>query len=77
MQPAIVEVSCADKILVVGTSLQVYPAASLLFYAKDEAEKVLINLDVTDNDVGYQFIQGKAATEVPMLVEQWLAANAG
>lgn len=72
MQPAIKEVASADKILVVGTSLQVYPAASLLFYARDEAEKVLINLEATDNDAGYQFIQGKAATEVPKLVEKWL-----
>jgi len=77
MQPAMAEVASADKILVVGTSLQVYPAASLLFYARDDAEKVLINLEATDNDAGYQFIQGKAATEVPKLVEQWLAAIAG
>lgn len=72
MQPAIKEVASADKILVVGTSLQVYPAASLLFYARGDAEKFLINLEATDNDAGYQFIQGKAATEVPKLVEKWL-----
>jgi len=72
MQPAMAEVASADKILVVGTSLQVYPAASLLFYARDDAEKVLINLETTDNDAGYQFIKGKAATEVPKLVEKWL-----
>lgn len=75
MQPAINEVASADKILVVGTSLQVYPAASLLFYARPHAEKVLINLEVTNNDTGYQFIKGKAATEVPMLVDDWLAMN--
>ena len=73
MQPAIKEVASADKILVVGTSLQVYPAASLLFYARDDAEKVLINLVATDNDAWYQFIKGKAATDVPKLVEKWLA----
>jgi NAD-dependent deacetylase len=72
MQPAMAEVARADKILVVGTSLQVYPAASLLFYARDDAEKVLINLEATDNDAGYQFIKGKAATEVPKLVGKWL-----
>lgn len=72
MQPAMAEVASADKIIVVGTSLQVYPAASLLFYARDNAEKVLINLEATDNDAGYQFIKGKAATEVPKLVEKWL-----
>lgn len=73
MQPAMAEVASADKIIVVGTSLQVYPAASLLFYARDNAEKVLINLEATDNDAGYQFIKGKAATEVPKLVDKWLA----
>lgn len=75
MQSAINEVASADKILVVGTSLQVYPAASLLFYAQPYAEKIQINLEATDNDAGYQFIKGKAATEVPMLVGDWLAMN--
>lgn len=72
MLPAIKEIASADKILVVGTSLQVYPAASLLFYAQDDAEKVLINLEATDTEAGYHFFQGKAATEVPKLVEKWL-----
>ena len=75
MEPAIYEIESADKILVVGTSLQVYPAASLLFYARKGAEKVLINLEATDNDAGYQFIKGKAATEVPKLVEKWLVQH--
>lgn len=74
MQPAIREIQSADKILVVGTSLQVYPAASLLFYARDDAEKVLINLEATDTDTGYQFIQGKAATEVPKLLDKWFSS---
>jgi len=74
MQPAIREIQSADKILVVGTSLQVYPAASLLFYARDDAEKVLINLEATDTDAGYQFIQGKAATEVPKLLDKWFSS---
>ncbi|MCF4009577.1 SIR2 family NAD-dependent protein deacylase [Rheinheimera sp. UJ63] len=71
MAAAMTEVASADKILVVGTSLQVYPAASLLFYARENAEKVLINLDVADIETGYQFIQGKAATQVPALVAAW------
>lgn len=74
MTPAINEVASADKILVVGTSLQVYPAASLLFYSPVEAEKVLINLEETDNDAGYLFIKGKAASAVPELVESWLGS---
>ena len=43
MDPAIELVSKADKLLVVGTSLAVYPAASLLFYCKPGVEIVLID----------------------------------
>ncbi len=74
MGAAMTQVAEADKILVVGTSLQVYPAASLLFYARDEAEKFLINVENPENATGYQFIKGKAASEVPKLVEKWLGS---
>lgn len=72
MGPAMEQVASADKILVVGTSLQVYPAASLLSYASEQAEKVLINLELPECTSGYHYIQGKAATEVPKLVTAWL-----
>lgn len=38
MVPAIEEAEKADVLVVVGTSLAVYPAASLLYYAKPEAQ---------------------------------------
>lgn len=72
MTPAMEQVAQADKILVVGTSLQVYPAASLLSYASEQAEKVLINLESPEFISSYQYIQGKAATEVPKLIAAWL-----
>ncbi|MEE2003370.1 Sir2 family NAD-dependent protein deacetylase [Alkalimonas sp. MEB108] len=76
MITAIEEVESADKILVVGSSLQVYPAASLLSYAHHKAEKVLINLESPDFISEYRFLQGKAATEVPKLVASWLGMAA-
>lgn len=62
----------ADVMIVVGTSLNVYPAASLLMYAPMDAEIYLIDptepdLSVYANRVGY--IQAKATEGVPALVE--------
>ena len=43
MEPAMQETLAADIFMVVGTSLQVYPAAGLLQYAKREIPKFLID----------------------------------
>lgn len=68
-------VSDADKILVVGTSMKVYPAAGLLEYAQPFAECFLI--DPRPPQVkGVQIIQATAAEGVPKLVEQLIAALA-
>lgn len=48
MEPAMKETLEADIFLVVGTSLQVYPAAGLLQYAKREIPKFLIDPRVPD-----------------------------
>lgn len=66
------EVRNADRILVVGTSLSVYPAASLVHYAPRHAVKALVSLQVEDMPHGYRFLRGKATEMVPPLVEQWL-----
>lgn len=58
--------------LVVGSSLVVQPAASLLAYAPFEAEKVLINLEHAKAPVHYEYLQGSACEQVPTLVERWL-----
>ena len=66
------EVRRADRILVVGTSLLVHPAASLVHHAPRHAEKALVALEVEDLPHGYRFLRGKATEMVPPLVEQWL-----
>ncbi|TXR52111.1 SIR2 family NAD-dependent protein deacylase [Reinekea thalattae] len=63
----------ADKILVVGTSLQVFPVAGLVNEASDKAEKVIVSLELEQVPNGYQFIQQPAASAVPKVVQQWLS----
>ncbi|MEZ5015206.1 MAG: Sir2 family NAD-dependent protein deacetylase [Chitinophagales bacterium] len=43
MEPAIEEVMQADMLFIIGTSMVVYPAASLLQFAPDDAEIFFIN----------------------------------
>jgi NAD-dependent deacetylase len=69
---AVDEVRRADRILVVGTSLSVYPAASLVHHAPRHAVKALVAFEVEDLPHGYRFLRGKATEMVPPLVDQWL-----
>lgn len=64
--------AAADRVLVVGTSLTVQPAASLLSLASDDATKVIINAEPVPLSHGFELIIGEADTEVPALVERWL-----
>ena len=68
-------ISEASKVLVVGSSLQVEPAASLLLSASAEAEKYLIDTQVIQAPKGFKVKQGDAAMLVPKLVDQWLEAK--
>lgn len=65
--------SKADILIVVGTSLAVYPAASLLDYAPEHAQIIVV--DPGQPEMGrfkyrIQHIQAKASEGVPALVEQ-------
>lgn len=62
----------AAKVLVVGTSLTVYPAAALLEDAADTAEKYVISPDAQTCPYGYRLLRGTAATVVPHVVSCWL-----
>jgi NAD-dependent deacetylase len=66
-------ISAADKILVIGTSLSVFPAAYLLQAARAEAQKVLVSPQMEAVPWGYEYIDKTAVGAVPPLVEQWLA----
>ncbi|WNO61026.1 SIR2 family NAD-dependent protein deacylase [Rheinheimera sp. MMS21-TC3] len=74
-------ISAASKVLVVGSSLQVEPAASLLLSAKASAEKHLIDKQpgqaakANKLSQGFNVQQGDAAMLVPKLVGQWLEAK--
>jgi NAD-dependent deacetylase len=72
MSDARQHVASAAKVLIVGTSLTVQPAASLVDSAPSGAEKVLVALDIDEVPHGYAYMRGKATDEVPGLVRQWL-----
>ena len=61
----------AQRVLVVGSSLQVLPAAKLLNKARFHAEKIIISLDLDKRPFGFEFIKGKASIVVPAIVRQW------
>ncbi|AVP96902.1 NAD-dependent deacylase [Ahniella affigens] len=65
--------AAADKVLVIGTSLSVYPAAGLVHHAGDHAEKVLVAPEVDTLPPGYRFRCGTAVSVVPELVAEWFA----
>jgi len=65
-------VSGADKVLVVGTSLSVYPAAGLVDAARHDAEKVLNSLEMDQVPEGFRFEKGRATEIVPPLIASWL-----
>lgn len=61
----------ADILIIIGTSLAVYPAAGLIGYADDEIDKFIIdpkNPDLPSLD-NWNYIQERAATGTPKLVD--------
>ena len=71
MDLAIERVKCADILIIIGTSLNVYPAASLIHYAS-HAERI-INIDPNSLDYeGVEIIRDKATIAVPLLVRELL-----
>jgi len=71
MEEAAELVRAADRVLVVGTSLSVYPAAGLVEYAGPRALKILNSLEMDDVPRGFDFRAGPATTVVPALVSEW------
>ncbi len=63
----------ADKLLVVGTSLQVYPAAGLLQYAHPRCEVVLVDPNtIALHRSGVRHIKRTASEGVPLLAAEWM-----
>jgi len=66
-------IATAARVLVVGTSLSVFPAASLVKSARGRATKVLVSLDVEKPPYGFKVLRGKATEILPSLAQQWLS----
>lgn len=67
----------ADIFIIIGTSLQVYPAASLIDYVPPFARKILIDPAAKDlsRDQNILTITEKASVGVPQVVQQLIAKN--
>lgn len=76
MEPAVELASNCDLFIVVGTSLDVYPAAGLINYAPEESKKYLI--DPKAKQLPYilhlEVIEKTAGEGVPLLVKQLLSS---
>lgn len=68
---AALHMKTAAKVLVVGTSLVVYPAAGLVKKARHHAEKILVSLDVERKPYGFTWLRGAAAKLVPHITQCW------
>ena len=66
---AVREIRDADVVLVVGTSLKVYPAASLLSYISPEAEIFVVDPNPQAAWANMEIIPQNAVTGVPSLVQ--------
>jgi len=63
----------ADVFVVIGTSLQVYPAAGLLDYVEDHVPKYVVGPETPPTSLGYRNIKAivaKATEGVPLLVQE-------
>jgi len=76
MDEAVELVAEADVLLVVGTSLQVYPAAELVFEAPKRARRIVVNPEVPDGvgGAGFEVVAKPATVGVPEVVA-WLLAG--
>ncbi len=63
----------ADLLLVIGTSLAVYPAAGLIEYVKARTPIIVIAPDLDFVPEGITWFKEKAASKLPELVDKWLA----
>ncbi len=69
--------AAADIFIIVGTSLAVYPAASLVHYVNDSAEKYIVDPSSTELYLpdSWNHINENAATGLPTLINQLLESK--
>jgi NAD-dependent deacetylase len=75
MEEAIELTRTADILMVIGTSLAVYPAAGLLYYAERAKRKILIDpaAELPPSIHDFEIIRQPAGTGVPQVVKQLLS----
>ena len=62
----------ARRVLIVGTSLEVFPAAGLVREAQWKAEKIIVAPEMKRKPNGFAWLKGTATSQVPMIVRKWL-----
>jgi NAD-dependent deacetylase len=73
IEPAIKLCEKADIMIIIGTSLNVYPAAGLLHYTKKDCKKYLVDpQSVNIADKNFVFVKQKAGIGVKQVVEDIL-----
>lgn len=72
MEECLGHFSTAFRVITVGTSLTVYPAAGLVKKASFSAEKYLVSPEAQKVPYGFRFLRGAAATVVPHIATCWL-----
>lgn len=73
LDKAITQIEEADIVIVVGTSLNVYPAAGIISYAPSQAQYYLIDPSEVNVPLYFNAIQENASIGVPYLVEKLLS----
>ncbi|MEJ8854787.1 Sir2 family NAD-dependent protein deacetylase [Variovorax robiniae] len=76
LEEARAHVAAAGRLLVVGTSLSVFPAASLAYAAPASADKVVVAPELDSPPDGFEWLRGKATECVPQVVARWLREGA-
>jgi len=73
MEIAIEMVKNADIFIVIGTSLNVYPAASLLNFTKNSARNIVVDPKLINTDKDVELISENATTGVPRIVDMLMS----
>lgn len=79
MPPAIQLTSIADIFIIIGTSLEVYPAAGLVLRAPMESQKYYVDPNASNiSDISnLTIIREKSGVALPQLVDELLSMNSG
>ncbi len=76
IEKAVEIISTAEIVIVVGTSLAVYPAASLIYSAPENAEIYVVDPSAVEvNSRKVTYVRERSATGLPKLLQQLIVDN--